>query len=230
MRLSPPAAYVGRTTTSATELGRVALGEREKVFVLVGAANRDPRKWERPDEFDVTRAAGGQLAFGLGPHFCVGHAVARLESEVVLTALLDRVERIELAGDPEPELNNWLLGLRHLPVSVTPRIRDNPCGRNRKPRLVRPAVFGGTHHAQPNQARALALACLELFFGDYALVAEARPTWPARRRCRRCHSGRDLLDVPAHLRVSLAASCSGAPASCCRGRSGTRTRRGTAAR
>ena len=121
LRLSPPAPLVGRTTTGATELGGVTLGAREKVFLLVGAANRDPRRWDQPDDFDITRNVGGQLAFGLGPHFCVGHAVARLEAEVVLTVLVERVERIEICGDPEPELNNWLYGLRQLPVTVTPR-------------------------------------------------------------------------------------------------------------
>lgn len=121
LRLMPPAPMVGRTTTGATELGGVALGAREKVFLLVGAANRDPRRWDDPDEFDITRTAAGQLAFGLGPHFCVGHAVARLEAEVVLAALIERVERIEICGDQVPELNNWLYGLRHLPVTVTPR-------------------------------------------------------------------------------------------------------------
>jgi len=121
LRLSPPAPLVGRTTTGATELGGVTLGAREKVFLLVGAANRDPRRWDQPDDFDITRNVGGQLAFGLGPHFCVGHAVARLEAEVVLTVLVERVGRIEICGDPEPELNNWLYGLRQLPVTVTPR-------------------------------------------------------------------------------------------------------------
>jgi 4-methoxybenzoate monooxygenase (O-demethylating) len=91
------------------------------VIALVLAANRDPRRWERGDEFDVTRRTAGQLGFGLGPHFCVGHAVARLEAEVVLTTLLDRVATIEIDGDVVPELNNWLHGLRHLPVRVTPR-------------------------------------------------------------------------------------------------------------
>ena len=89
--------------------------------MLVGAANRDPRRWDDPDQFDITRNAAGQLAFGLGPHFCVGHAVARLEAEVVLAALVERVERIEISGEQLPELNNWLYGLRHLPVTVTPR-------------------------------------------------------------------------------------------------------------
>jgi 4-methoxybenzoate monooxygenase (O-demethylating) len=121
LRLTPPAPFVGRTTTAATELGGVPLDAEQKLFCMVGAANRDPRRWEDPDRFDLTRNPAGQLAFGLGPHFCVGAAVARLESEVLLATMLERIERLELTGDPEPELNNWLLGPRHLPVSVTPR-------------------------------------------------------------------------------------------------------------
>jgi cytochrome P450 len=121
LRLMPPAPMVGRTTTGPTALGGIPLGAREKVFLLVGAANRDPRRWDDSDEFDITRNTAGQLAFGLGPHFCVGHAVARLEAEVVLTTLIERVERIEICGEETAELNNWLYGLRHLPVTVTPR-------------------------------------------------------------------------------------------------------------
>jgi len=121
LRLWPPVPMMGRTTPSATELAGVELGAEQKLFVLIAAANRDPRRWERPDEFDVTRNTGGQLGFGLGPHFCVGHAVARLEAEVLLGTLLDRVERVELDGQPQRELSNWLMGWRHLPVTVVPR-------------------------------------------------------------------------------------------------------------
>lgn len=121
LRFAPSVPFVGRTTTAETELGGVAIPARSKVIALVLAANRDPRRWERGDEFDVTRRTAGQLGFGSGPHFCVGHAVARLEAEVVLTTLLDRAAAIEIVGDVVPELNNWLHGLRHLPVRVTPR-------------------------------------------------------------------------------------------------------------
>jgi cytochrome P450 len=121
LRLAPSVPIVGRTTTRATELGGVAIDTDTKVLCSLFAANRDPRRWDRGDDFDVTRRTAGQLGFGVGPHFCVGHAVARLESEVLLTALLDRVAAIEITANPVPELNNWLHGLRHLPVRVTPR-------------------------------------------------------------------------------------------------------------
>jgi cytochrome P450 len=121
LRMWPSVPMMGRMTPAATQLAGVELGAEERVFVLIGAANRDPRRWERPDEFDVTRSTAGQLGFGLGPHFCVGHAVARLEAEIVLGTLMDRVQRVELDGEPQRELSNWLLGWRHLPVRVVPR-------------------------------------------------------------------------------------------------------------
>jgi cytochrome P450 len=121
LRLWPPVPIMGRTTPAPTELAGVQLPAEQKLFAMIGAANRDPRKWERPDEFDITRKTAGHLGFGVGPHFCVGHAIARLEAEVVLTTLLDKLDHIELAGEPVPELSNWLYGLRELPVTVHPR-------------------------------------------------------------------------------------------------------------
>lgn len=121
LRLWPPVPLMGRTTPAATELAGQTIEAEQKVFVLITAANRDPRRWERPDEFDVTRTTVGQLGFGLGPHFCVGHAVARLEADVLVSTLLDRVATIELAGEPVRELSNWLFGWRRLPVTVVPK-------------------------------------------------------------------------------------------------------------
>ncbi len=120
LRYTPSSPLIGRTTTGATELGGVALGESEKVICFLGAANRDPRKWNRADDFDIGRYTGGQLAFGMGPHFCVGHAIARLEAECLLTAVVERIERIEIAGPPVSLTNNWLRGYTSLPVVVTP--------------------------------------------------------------------------------------------------------------
>ena len=112
---------IGRTTTGPTELGGVSLGARESCSCWSAPPTAIRGAGTTLTEFDITRNAAGQLAFGLGPHFCVGHAVARLEAEVVLGALIERVERIEISGEQIPELNNWLYGLRHLPLTVTPR-------------------------------------------------------------------------------------------------------------
>ena len=108
-----------RTTTRETELGGVRLREGAKILLFLGAANRDPRRWEAPDRFDITRKASGHVAFGYGIHSCVGQMFARLEGEIVLEALARRIERIELAGEPLRRMNNTLRGLATLPLRVT---------------------------------------------------------------------------------------------------------------
>ncbi len=120
LRFTAPSPFIARTTTGAISIGDVQLGAEEKVVMFIAAANRDPRKWDRPDIFDVKRRAVGHMAFGVGVHGCVGQIVARLEAEVVLNALLRKVKRFELVGEPELRLTNWLRGFARLPVAVTP--------------------------------------------------------------------------------------------------------------
>ena len=108
-----------RTTTCETELGGVRIGEGAKILLLLGAANRDPRRWDAPDRFDITRKASGHVAFGYGIHSCVGQMVARLEGEIVLRALAEQASRLELAAEPVRRLNNTLRGLASLPLRVS---------------------------------------------------------------------------------------------------------------
>jgi 4-methoxybenzoate monooxygenase (O-demethylating) len=108
-----------RTTTCETELGGVRMREGEKILLFLGAANRDPRRWDVPGRFDITRKASGHVAFGYGIHSCVGQMVARLEGEIVLGALARRIEHIELTGEPIRRMNNTLRGLASLPLRVT---------------------------------------------------------------------------------------------------------------
>ncbi len=108
-----------RTTTCETDIGGVRLPEGEKILLFLGAANRDPRRWEAPDRFDITRKSSGHVAFGYGIHSCVGQMFARLEGEIVLGALARRIERIELSGEPVRRMNNTLRGLASLPLQVT---------------------------------------------------------------------------------------------------------------
>ncbi|HEY2750465.1 cytochrome P450 [Phenylobacterium sp.] len=110
-----------RTTTAETDLGDVTLPAGAKILLFLGAANRDPRRWDEPDQFDIARKTSGHVAFGYGIHSCVGQAVARMEGEIVLKALAERIERLELAAPPVRCLNNTLRGLASLPLSVAPR-------------------------------------------------------------------------------------------------------------
>ncbi|MDN2581514.1 cytochrome P450 [Aquibium sp. ELW1220] len=120
LRFMAPSPVIGRTTPAATELAGVAIGAEEKVLMWLAAANRDPARWERPDDYDIRRKTVGHLAFGTGIHACVGQMVARLEAETVIAALARKVKRIELTGAPERIYINWLRGYHAIPVEVIP--------------------------------------------------------------------------------------------------------------
>jgi 4-methoxybenzoate monooxygenase (O-demethylating) len=117
IRLETPVQVFSRTATRDTEIGGTTIAEDERVMVFFGAANRDPRRWENPDRFDITRKASGHLAFRQGIHGCVGKPVARIEGEAVLGALAGKVGRIELTGEPERHLNNTVRGFESLPLA-----------------------------------------------------------------------------------------------------------------
>ena len=120
VRYETPVQTFFRTTTRPVELGGIAVGEGEKVLMFLGAANRDPRHWERPDDCDIARRTVGQVGFGSGIHQCVGQLLARLEGECVLSALARRAASIEITGTILRRYNNTLRALASLPVTVRP--------------------------------------------------------------------------------------------------------------
>lgn len=118
LRLESPVRAFSRLTSCETEISGISIPERSRVLVMYASANRDDRQWERPDEFDVSRKAGPQLGYGYGIHACAGQGLARLEIQAMLRALVDRVQRIELIGEPTFVVNNVIRGLRSLPVRL----------------------------------------------------------------------------------------------------------------
>jgi len=120
LRFEAPVQTFFRTTTKAVDVGGVRLGEGEKVLLFLASANRDPRRWQKPDTFDVSRRAAGHMTFGTGIHGCVGQAVARLETEAVLAALLRHVASLEPTAAPRRRLNNTLRGFDSLPLRIVP--------------------------------------------------------------------------------------------------------------
>jgi 4-methoxybenzoate monooxygenase (O-demethylating) len=120
LRFEAPVQTFFRTTTKSVEVGDIKIGDGEKVLLFLAAANRDPRRWDKPDVFDVKRRATGHMTFGTGIHGCVGQAVARLESEAIFAALAKRVASIELTGEPTRRLNNTLRGLDTMPLRIVP--------------------------------------------------------------------------------------------------------------
>lgn len=120
LRWEAPVQTFFRTTTQAVEVGGVTIPSDQKVLLFLGAANRDYRRYENPERFDVTRKAAGHVAFGTGIHGCVGQLVARLEAEVIFASLARQVAEIRLIGKPTRRLNNTLRSLGSLPLELVP--------------------------------------------------------------------------------------------------------------
>jgi cytochrome P450 len=98
LRYDPPVQLTGRVARSPIRIGEVEAPEGGVILLLLAATGRDPEVFPDPDRFDITRAAGGHLAFAAGPHFCLGAPLARLEASIALTAFADRVTAPELDG------------------------------------------------------------------------------------------------------------------------------------
>jgi cytochrome P450 len=120
LRYQTPARIGGRMTTRETELSGVRLPKGALVLVLQLPANRDPRRWEDPDRFDITRKTAGHVGLGYGIHACVGQAVARIEGVSLVSELARRVERIELLGPAVYKLNQGVHAIDRLPVRLIP--------------------------------------------------------------------------------------------------------------
>jgi cytochrome P450 len=124
VRVASPVTFMRRTATTDAVVSDREFHEGDKVVLFYGAANRDPRKFDRSEEFDVLRDPNVHVGFGgPGPHFCLGAHLARRELSVVFRQLLTRLPDIELSGDPVPldALGIPLVGgIKRLPVRFTP--------------------------------------------------------------------------------------------------------------
>ena len=110
LRWQTPFLMVARQTTRDTELAGVHIPADQHVFVFVAAANHDERRYSEPEAFDISRAALPHIAFGTGPHVCLGMHLTRIESHAALERLLDRVPNIRLDPDePEPRIRGTVL-------------------------------------------------------------------------------------------------------------------------
>jgi cytochrome P450 len=118
VRWQSPVQTFFRAAVGDREIGGTVIPDGRKILMFLGAANRDPRRWDDPDVFDLSRDPSGHVGFGMGIHQCVGQHVARLEAEALLTALARRVERLEIVGTPRRHHNNTLRAWKSLPVRV----------------------------------------------------------------------------------------------------------------
>ena len=118
VRFESPFQTYFRTSTRDTSIAGVPIANNQKIFLSAGSANRDPRRWDKPDIFDIERQNLGHMGFGAGIHGCIGQMIARLETEVLLTAMARRIASIEITGPATHRLNNVLRGFDTLPVAV----------------------------------------------------------------------------------------------------------------
>ncbi len=116
LRWWTPVMHFRRTATTDTELGGVRIAAGDKVVVWFSSANRDERVFADPDAFDITRTPNDHLAFGHGPHFCLGAPLARIQLRAMFDAVLDEWGEIEPAGQPARLRSNFQHGVKHLPI------------------------------------------------------------------------------------------------------------------
>jgi len=121
LRWVTPIKNMARTAARDIELHGQTLHEGDQVVLMYPSANRDETVFENPDRFDVRRDPNPHLAFGFGPHFCMGASLARIELKVMFSELLRRLPDLHLAGDPLPRrASNFISGPEAMPVAFTP--------------------------------------------------------------------------------------------------------------
>ncbi len=117
LRFDSPVQLTSRIGYQA-KVGGLAITEHSSLTTLIGAGNRDPRRFADPDVFDPLRQDGGPISFGGGAHFCIGAALARLEGTVAFPRLLARFPKLAAAGQPTRRERLVLRGFETLPVTV----------------------------------------------------------------------------------------------------------------
>jgi cytochrome P450 len=120
LRWTTPVTSFLRTATSTTTLGDQVIEEGDPVLLLYASANFDEAVFgSTATEFEVTRSPNPHVSFGVGNHFCLGAALARMEAEVILRGLRERATSISLTGDVERSPSSIISGVRHATLRLT---------------------------------------------------------------------------------------------------------------
>ncbi len=119
IRMVTPVTYMRRTATQDTQLGDQMVGEGEKIVMYYPAANRDPAKFDKPDQFQIGRAnAKEHLSFGQGPHVCLGQRVANMQLEAAYRQILERFPKVRWTGEQVLAPNNFVHAISSLTVDL----------------------------------------------------------------------------------------------------------------
>ncbi len=116
IRWTSPVQHFMRTAAEDTEVGGQAIAKGDWLMLNYVAANHDPAQFPDPRRFDAARSPNRHLAFGAGAHQCLGLHLARLEMRILFEALLDRIDSVELAGEPARAKSTFVGGLKTLPL------------------------------------------------------------------------------------------------------------------
>ena len=119
IRWTTPVQHFMRTAAEDTEIAGQKIAKDDWLMINYVAANHDPAQFENPRKFDAARSPNRHAAFGAGAHQCLGLHLARLEMRILFNELLDRIETIELAGEPKRARSTFVGGLKTLPVRYT---------------------------------------------------------------------------------------------------------------
>ena len=116
VRWTTPVNYMKRTVAHDVEVRGQKIRAGEELMLCYASANRDEEVFDDPFSFSVERSPNRHLGFGIGEHFCLGAHLARRSSGALFTEIARRVERLELAGEPERTASSFVAGVKHLPV------------------------------------------------------------------------------------------------------------------
>ena len=119
LRYVTPTTNFVRTAAEDTELGGVKIAKGDDVCIHFCAANRDEAEFADAQAFRIDRKPNKHLAFGIGPHACIGQLLARIEMKALFEELIPRIDSIELDGDPEHIRAFWVTGLKKLPIKYS---------------------------------------------------------------------------------------------------------------
>ncbi|HTY93908.1 MAG TPA: cytochrome P450 [Steroidobacteraceae bacterium] len=118
LRWDSPSRMAGRITTREVDIGGYTVPAGQRVGLMFAAANRDPRAWENPDQYDMSRDLKKQVGWGYGIHACVGRVLAQMEAHILLGEVARRVSRIELVAEPTPWMTTIGRGPTRLPIRL----------------------------------------------------------------------------------------------------------------